>query len=177
MIDQAIKEQETSIALGIRAGTHVALPELVVPRAFRPPPIASSPSPELPPHPDEPVFNTESDEELSFDQLDEEAAQGQKTRGRVRDRKKSNRLTITVPAASHATEPEDTTPYCTCHTPSFGEVSRVLSIFMQCSHFLRCRWWHAIAIRAPSNGSVLSSSLSSYSQLIEYNSFIWLALV
>lgn len=54
LLDQAIKEQETSISLGIRPGTHLApilLPDLVVPRWARPTRIEHSPTPSLSPEP------------------------------------------------------------------------------------------------------------------------------
>ncbi|KAG1749142.1 uncharacterized protein EDB91DRAFT_836481 [Suillus paluster] len=50
LLDQAIKEQEASISLGIRPGTHLApilLPDLVVPRWARPTRIEHSPTPSL----------------------------------------------------------------------------------------------------------------------------------
>lgn len=46
LVDQAIKEQETSISMGIRPGTHpapIVLPDLVVPRWARPSRVAHSP--------------------------------------------------------------------------------------------------------------------------------------
>jgi hypothetical protein len=46
LIDQAIKEQETSISMGIRPGTHpapIVLPDIVVPRWARPPRVEHSP--------------------------------------------------------------------------------------------------------------------------------------
>ncbi|KAG2149273.1 hypothetical protein DEU56DRAFT_781389 [Suillus clintonianus] len=52
LLDQAIKEQEASISLGIRPGTHLApilLPDLVVPRWARPTRIEHSPTPSLSP--------------------------------------------------------------------------------------------------------------------------------
>ncbi|EGO21649.1 hypothetical protein SERLADRAFT_417157, partial [Serpula lacrymans var. lacrymans S7.9] len=66
LFDQAIKEQEASISLGVRAGTHLApilLPDLVVPRWARPSRIEHSPVPslspedELVPQPTETVVN------------------------------------------------------------------------------------------------------------------------
>ncbi|KAG2076085.1 hypothetical protein BDR04DRAFT_1114675 [Suillus decipiens] len=52
LLDQAIKEQEASISLGIRPGTHLApilLPDLVVPRWVRPTRMERSPTPSLSP--------------------------------------------------------------------------------------------------------------------------------
>ncbi|KAH9951473.1 hypothetical protein B0H21DRAFT_719130 [Amylocystis lapponica] len=49
-LDRAIKEQETSISLGLRPGTHPAsiiLPEVIVPKPIRAPRLAQSPSPDL----------------------------------------------------------------------------------------------------------------------------------
>jgi hypothetical protein len=46
LVDQAIKEQETSISMGIRPGTHpapIVLPDIVVPRWARPPRVEHSP--------------------------------------------------------------------------------------------------------------------------------------
>ncbi|TFY65682.1 hypothetical protein EVG20_g5405 [Dentipellis fragilis] len=45
LLDQAIKEQETSISLGLRPGTHAMfLPEVPVPRSNRPPRMEPSPA-------------------------------------------------------------------------------------------------------------------------------------
>lgn len=52
LLDQAIKEQEAAISLGVRPGTHLApilLPDLVVPRWARPPRVEHSPVPSLSP--------------------------------------------------------------------------------------------------------------------------------
>ncbi|KAG9318296.1 hypothetical protein JVU11DRAFT_380 [Chiua virens] len=54
LLDQAIKEQETAISLGVRPGTHLApilLPDLVVPRWARPSRVEHSPVPSLSPEP------------------------------------------------------------------------------------------------------------------------------
>ncbi|KAF8558431.1 hypothetical protein OG21DRAFT_1504175 [Imleria badia] len=54
LLDQAIKEQEASISLGVRPGTHLApilLPDLVVPRWARPSRVEHSPVPSLSPEP------------------------------------------------------------------------------------------------------------------------------
>ncbi|KAI9569100.1 hypothetical protein HD554DRAFT_2190763 [Boletus coccyginus] len=54
LLDQAIKEQEAAISLGVRPGTHLApilLPDLVVPRWARPPRVEHSPVPSLSPEP------------------------------------------------------------------------------------------------------------------------------
>ncbi|KAG2158017.1 uncharacterized protein EDB93DRAFT_740480 [Suillus bovinus] len=67
LLDQAIKEQETSISLGIRPGTHLApilLPDLVVPRWVRPARVERSPTPSLSPEPSA-LLPQESTEELS----------------------------------------------------------------------------------------------------------------
>ena len=51
-LNRAIKEQETSISLGLRPGTHPAsimLPELVLPKATRPRVVTSPPPTEIPP--------------------------------------------------------------------------------------------------------------------------------
>ncbi|KAG8217351.1 hypothetical protein J3R82DRAFT_5446 [Butyriboletus roseoflavus] len=55
LLDQAIKEQEAAISLGVRPGTHLApilLPDLVVPRWARPPRVEHSPVPSLSPEPE-----------------------------------------------------------------------------------------------------------------------------
>lgn len=54
LLDQAIKEQEAAISLGVRPGTHLApilLPDLVVPRWARQPRVEHSPVPSLSPEP------------------------------------------------------------------------------------------------------------------------------
>ncbi|KIJ69632.1 hypothetical protein HYDPIDRAFT_106275 [Hydnomerulius pinastri MD-312] len=54
LLDQAIKEQEAAISLGMRPGTHLApilLPDLVVPRWARPSRVEHSPVPSLSPEP------------------------------------------------------------------------------------------------------------------------------
>jgi hypothetical protein len=67
-LDQAIKEQEASISLGIRPGTHLApilLPDLVVPRWARPTRIEHSPTPSLSPeHTTAPLPQGPTTEEL-----------------------------------------------------------------------------------------------------------------
>jgi inhibitor of growth protein 3/inhibitor of growth protein 4/inhibitor-of-growth protein 1 len=68
LLDQAIKEQEASISLGIRPGTHLApilLPDLVVPRWVRPTRIERSPTPSLSPELSSIILPQESTEELS----------------------------------------------------------------------------------------------------------------
>ncbi|KAG2348605.1 hypothetical protein BDR05DRAFT_987106 [Suillus weaverae] len=70
LLDQAIKEQEASISLGIRPGTHLApilLPDLVVPRWVRPTRIERSPTPSLSPELSAILLPQESTEELSID--------------------------------------------------------------------------------------------------------------
>ncbi|KAG1754153.1 hypothetical protein EDB19DRAFT_1626621 [Suillus lakei] len=67
LLDQAIKEQEASISLGIRPGTHLApilLPDLVVPRWARPTRIEHSPTPSLSPELSAVPLPQESTEEL-----------------------------------------------------------------------------------------------------------------
>ncbi|KAG1904030.1 uncharacterized protein F5891DRAFT_946500 [Suillus fuscotomentosus] len=67
LLDQAIKEQEASISLGIRPGTHLApilLPDLVVPRWVRPTRMERSPTPSLSPELST-ILLQESTEELS----------------------------------------------------------------------------------------------------------------
>lgn len=67
LLDQTIKEQEASISLGIRPGTHLApilLPDLVVPRWVRPTRIERSPTPSLSPELPA-ILPQESTEELS----------------------------------------------------------------------------------------------------------------
>jgi len=109
-------------------GTHVALPELIVPRATRSLPVASSPPPDLFTEftgndnaEDPPAQSEQQDIEITDSWVDEKPV---KKRGRDRNRKKQ-RLTIKVPAPTHATDvaEEDTEIYCTCRRPSFGEVS------------------------------------------------------
>lgn len=68
LLDQAIKEQEASISLGIRPGTHLApilLPDLVVPRWVRPTRVEHSPTPSLSPELSTITLPHESTEELS----------------------------------------------------------------------------------------------------------------
>lgn len=70
LLDQAIKEQEASISLGIRPGTHLApilLPDLVVPRWVRPTRTEHSPTPSLSPELSTIPLPQESTEELSTD--------------------------------------------------------------------------------------------------------------
>ncbi|KAG1837704.1 hypothetical protein DFJ58DRAFT_734200 [Suillus subalutaceus] len=70
LLDQAIKEQEASISLGIRPGTHLApilLPDLVVPRWVRPTRIERSPTPSLSPELPAILLPQESIEELSIE--------------------------------------------------------------------------------------------------------------
>ncbi|KAG2366766.1 hypothetical protein BDR07DRAFT_1395063 [Suillus spraguei] len=69
LLDQAIKEQEASISLGIRPGTHLApilLPDLVVPRWVRPTRMERSPTPSLSPAIST-VLPHETTEELSIE--------------------------------------------------------------------------------------------------------------
>ncbi|OJA11611.1 hypothetical protein AZE42_01946 [Rhizopogon vesiculosus] len=67
LLDQAIKEQEASISLGTRPGTHLApilLPDLVVPRWARPTRVEHSPTPSLSPEPTTVPLPQEPTEEL-----------------------------------------------------------------------------------------------------------------
>ncbi|KAH7927703.1 hypothetical protein BV22DRAFT_1031467 [Leucogyrophana mollusca] len=71
LLDQAIKEQEASISLGVRPGTHLApilLPDLSVPRWGRPPRVEYSPVPSISPEP-QPKFPSAVEEPV-----DEESA-------------------------------------------------------------------------------------------------------
>lgn len=68
LLDKTIKEQEASISLGIRPGTHLApilLSDLVVPRWVRPTRIERSPTPSLSPELSAIILPQESTEELS----------------------------------------------------------------------------------------------------------------
>ncbi|KAA1476189.1 hypothetical protein DENSPDRAFT_843092 [Dentipellis sp. KUC8613] len=141
LLDQAIKEQETSISLGLRPGTHAMfLPEVPVPRSNRPPRAEFSPVLNLDVVTDggiegEPTVGLISDEPLR-----------QKIRSGLRKGKKGSKASVTasaeperplspphsrtiklrVPPLSTIQAGEHVDPnepkYCYCHDVSHGEM-------------------------------------------------------
>lgn len=152
LLDQAIKEQEAAISLGVRPGTHLApilLPDLIVPRWARPPRVEHSPVPSLSP---EPGLYAEEPPALEFpppqvpspkapkkgkkvtahkpakpekeEPLPPAAGAGEELAMTTRTRRTSVRLTIPAQPVVEPSVPADPneTRYCYCNQVSFGTV-------------------------------------------------------
>ncbi|KAG1775009.1 hypothetical protein EV702DRAFT_1121042 [Suillus placidus] len=145
LLDQAIKEQEASISLGICPGTHltpILLPDLVVPRWVCPTRIERSPTPSLSPELSAILLPQESTEELYIES-------GRPGRGRKAHKKpepesetppplpeevlkipatrttRSVKLKIPAQAQADPNEPR----YCYCNQVSYETVRSVVFDF------------------------------------------------
>jgi len=135
LVEQEIKEQEVSISLGMRPGTHIApilLPDLVVPRWVRHPRAEQSPVPLLL-HEDDSgavvVDEPDDIEPLKEDQQSKKSKKGKKgpfkkeestsERSEVPPNKKKPRATIrlTIPVPPLHSQ-EDSDIWCYCQKPS-----------------------------------------------------------
>jgi len=144
LLDQAIKEQETSIVLGIRSGTHpapIVLPDIVVPRWARSSRVTLSPVPshlssDTPNHPSQetgdgdmaPMIGIVSDGSTG-NQLRRKKGGGSR-KWQKKDFEKQvldppRRTTRSLKrTSSQPTPPDQDEPrYCYCNEVSFGEVS------------------------------------------------------
>ncbi|KAJ7582458.1 hypothetical protein C8J56DRAFT_954809 [Mycena floridula] len=136
LVDQAIKEQEASIALGQRSGTHIALPELVLPHSARPQrPVATSPT-ELFAIEDFPI---EDPLEAASKEAELTLGRGKRARNSRRD-SRSLKITLPAPAAT-----PDEKLYCVCQLGSFGEAINVFQFHLDCVGLQRApenrRWY------------------------------------
>ncbi|KAF8136129.1 hypothetical protein EV363DRAFT_1318807 [Boletus edulis] len=120
LLDQAIKEQEAAISLGVRPGTHLApilLPDLVVPRWARATRVEHSPVPSLSPEPglyiEEPPILELSPPSIPSPKKEEThppvVVDGEESLAASRTRRMSVRLTLPAqqPVAVEPTVPAD----------------------------------------------------------------------
>lgn len=145
LLDQSIKEQEASIALGVRPGTHLApiiLPEIIVPGSRPARPVHSSPMPEEADGDEEPTLGMVGGDEPGEVPARPRGRGGRKGRGRPRKETEIDEVPVTTRSRSHGggtrsskvTVPEELPPapeeerYCYCNQVSFGEV-RAIAIF------------------------------------------------
>lgn len=160
MLDQSIKEQEASIALGMRPGTHLApilLPEVIVPGSRVPRQVQES-APE------------EQDGGMTLGMVGGEGADDMvqpQRRGRANKKGRSKRdvapttaaggsrgrtLKLNGPAPEISVVAVDEERYCYCNQVSFGEVCA--AVFSPCRVRLNCcyRWSHVTMIIVNANG-------------------------
>lgn len=105
LLDQAIKEQQAYIDLGIRSGTQIALPELVMPNNSRPSRTA----------PISPIDDDLDDSLQNIADAINQSVDNDSKRHKSRPEKDKVLPVITFPSVSNEV-------YCYCQKDSFGEV-------------------------------------------------------
>ncbi|KIL00636.1 hypothetical protein PAXRUDRAFT_821424 [Paxillus rubicundulus Ve08.2h10] len=150
LLDQAIKEQEAAISLGMRPGTHLApilLPDLVVPRWARPSRVEYSPVPALSPElelhvtekpqvlgPPEPLAPSSkptrkgrkpaAQQAAGPEEVEKEKEPAMSAAAEAQELPRTRRsgVRLTIPALTGPTVPADPNEvrYCYCNQVSFG---------------------------------------------------------
>jgi hypothetical protein len=129
LIDLAIKEQKESIALGVRAGTQIALPDVPPPpRIGRQNRIAMSPDlegddfvPELPPSQLSDTILMEAVEAHSK-RIQGKKSRRQKDALQTEEPEAAGSLKITLPPLAQRADEE---LFCLCNQVSYGDVSEI----------------------------------------------------